>query len=153
NGTATMDISRPGWAKYSNAYKQGSENQMSGINFRVIRYADVLLMMAEAKNEVAGPADALPYLNEVRARVGLADIELADVSGADEMFDIIVNERRVELASEQIRNRDIRRWRRAGKLDSEPITNYKANHDLLPIPTIEIDNNPELTNADQNPGY
>lgn len=151
NGDETMSLTRPGWQKYSNAYKQASEDQISGINFRVIRYADVLLMMAEAQNEVNGPADAIDYVNEVRARVGMPD--LPTPGDKEAMFDIIANERRIELASEQIRNRDIRRWRRAGKLDSEPIANYRDAHDLLPIPTVEIDNNPALSSEDQNPGY
>lgn len=151
NGTETMSLARPGWQKYSNAYKQGSEGEISGINFRVIRYADVLLMMAEAQNEVSGSDAADDYVNEVRARVGLSPITTP--ANPDDMFDIIVNERRVELAGEQIRNRDIRRWRRAGKLDSEPIANYQARHDLLPIPVGEMDNNSALAPEDQNDGY
>src|SRR5690606_6291301 len=75
------------------------------------------------------------------------------VSTQQQMFEAIMHERRVELAGEQIRNRDIRRWRRAGKLATEPIPNYNSRHDLLPIPQQEIDNNTALTTADQNPGY
>lgn len=153
NGQGTMDLPEPGWQKYSNAYKQGSENQLSGINFRVIRYADVLLMMAEAENEVNTPGDAIGYVNQVRARADVNLPPLPTPGTKEEMFDIIVNERRVELASEQIRNRDIRRWRRAGKLDTEPIENYRDTHDLLPIPTPEMDNNSALSPEDQNPGY
>lgn len=155
NGADMMDLATPGWQKYSMAYKQGAENQLSGINFRVIRYADVLLMMAEAMNEVNnGPTTtAVGYVNQVRSR---SDVNLPDIAPAneDEFFDMIVHERRVEFPGEQIRNRDIRRWRRAGKLDTEPIANYRPIHDLLPIPTTELDNNPALDPAqDQNPGY
>lgn len=65
-----------------------------------------------------------------------------------------MHERRVELAGEQVRNRDIRRWRKQGKLMAEPITGFQAGkHELLPIPLIEIDNNSLLEPADQNPGY
>jgi hypothetical protein len=134
-----------------------NENSNSGINFRVIRYADVLLMMAEAENELTGPAAALPYINQVRAR---ADVNMPPYPTAqyptgtkDEMLKAIMHERRVELGGEQIRNRDIRRWRRQGKLDSEPIPVFKPYQDRLPIPFVEIDNNSALDNGDQNPGY
>lgn len=154
NGLNTMEgLPEPGWQKYSNAYQQDNENQISGINFRAIRYADVLLMMAEAENELTGPGAAIGYVNDVRARADVDMPALPTPDTQEEMFDIIVNERRVELAGEQIRNRDIRRWRRAGKLDAEPIDNFRSIHDLLPIPTGEIDNNSALSPEDQNPGY
>lgn len=151
------DVNAANWRKYQMIYKREQENTQSGINFRVIRYADVLLMMAEVENELSGPAAALPYLNQVRAR---ADVQMPlyptaqfPTTDQQQMLKAIMHERRVELAGEQIRNRDIRRWRRAGKLDSEPIAGYKDRYDVLPIPLQEIDNNTALTNADQNPGY
>ncbi|MEQ9440911.1 MAG: RagB/SusD family nutrient uptake outer membrane protein [Cyclobacteriaceae bacterium] len=151
------DRDKPSWKKYQTIYKRANEDSRSGINFRVIRYADVLLMMAEIENELSGPAAALPYINQVRAR---ADVNmppyptaLYPCSNADQMFDAIVHERRVELSAEQVRNRDIRRWRRMGKLDTEPIAAYQPRYDLLPLPIVEIDNNSALTNQDQNPGY
>jgi|SRR5690554_6193213 len=114
-------------------------------------------MMAEAENELSGPAAALPYLNQIRAR---ADVNMPPyptaqypVGTQEEMLKAIMHERRVELAGEQVRNRDIRRWRRGGKLETEPIAGYTSRNDLLPIPLEEIDNNSALTNADQNPGY
>lgn len=157
NDDVQGDNSKPSWKKYQMIYKRENENQSSGINFRVIRYADVLLMMAEAQNELNGPTAALPYINQVRDR---ADVMMPHYPTAqyptgtkDEMFDAIMHERRVELAGEQIRNRDIRRWRRQGKLDSEPISVYHPRHNFLPIPLVEIDNNSALENGDQNPGY
>jgi hypothetical protein len=123
---------------------------------RVIRYADVLLMMAECENEVSGPAAALPYINQVRARVAMPLYPTAQfaIDTKEGMLRAIMHERRVELAGEQIRNRDIRRWRKQNKLASEPIAGFQAGkHDLLPIPLEEIDNNSQLTNADQNPNY
>ncbi|MDX2304852.1 MAG: RagB/SusD family nutrient uptake outer membrane protein [Microscillaceae bacterium] len=146
------------WQKYSNLYQRDAENFQSGINFRVIRLADVFLMLAEAENEVNGPtAIALDYLNRTRNR---ADVNMPNYPTAayptatkDQMFAAIVHERRVELCGEQIRNRDIRRWRRQGKLTTEPIANYQSKHDKLPIPIEELDNNNALTSSDQNPGY
>ncbi|AGA80813.1 RagB/SusD family nutrient uptake outer membrane protein [Echinicola vietnamensis] len=151
------NTSVPSWRKYQMIYKREAENTQSGINFRVIRYADVLLMMAEVENETSGPASALPYINQVRAR---ADVAMPPYPTAqyptgtqEEMRRAIQHERRVELAGEQIRNRDIRRWRRMGYLENEPIPVYSDRYDLLPIPLSEIDNNSALTNEDQNPGF
>lgn len=152
NGEAEMDLNRPGWEKYSNAYKQGSEEQISGINFRVIRYADVLLMMAEAENEVGTTANAISYVNQVRAREDVDMPALPDPGSQSAMFDIIMRERRVEFPSEQIRNRDLRRWHREGKVDmAERIPNWQPRHILMPIPIGEMDNNDAITS--NNPGY
>jgi hypothetical protein len=60
----------------------------------------------------------------------------------------------VELSGEQIRNRDILRWRKNAKLKSEPIAYFQAKkHELLPIPQQEVDNNAKIDTKDQNPGY
>jgi hypothetical protein len=59
---------RYGWRKYQNYYKQGSERSYSGINTKVIRLADVLLMMAEVENELGNIPEAIDYLNQVRNR-------------------------------------------------------------------------------------
>lgn len=153
NGEGTLGIG--GWKKYTMIYKQAQENSSSGINFRVIRYADVLLMMAEAVNEIEGPSASVPYVNQVRSR-GSVDLAPIDApSSKDEMFQIIMNERRVELAGEQIRNRDLRRWHKNGKINISDYlgSKFKSHHILLPIPTPEIDRNPDLTSEDQNPGY
>jgi len=155
--TVQGDISKPSWRKYQTIYKRENENTQSGINFRSIRYADVLLMMAEVENETSGPAAALPYLNRTRNR---ADVKMPEYptpaypTGTKEQMRLAIqHERQVEMPGEQIRNRDIRRWRRLGFLANEPIAGYSERYDLLPIPTSELDNNSALSNADQNPGY
>ncbi|EMS31310.1 putative outer membrane protein [Mariniradius saccharolyticus AK6] len=164
NGTAILtadkvqgNIERASWRKYQMIYKRAAEDVRSGINFRAIRYADVLLMMAEVENEITGPAAALPFINQVRAR---ADVDMPPYPTAQfptgnqaQMRTAIQHERRVELAGEQIRNKDIRRWRRQGFLPAEPIPNWNQRYTLLPLPLSEIDNNSALSNADQNPGY
>ncbi len=151
------DNTKPSWKKYQTIYKRAAENGQSGINFRVIRYADVLLMAAECENEAGNIATAVGYMNQVRAR---ADVNMPPyptaaypTSTKAEVFAAIVHERRVELAGEQVRNRDIRRWRRQGKLTSEPISTWSDKWDLLPIPFGEIDNNSALDPSDQNPGH
>jgi hypothetical protein len=70
-----------------------------------------------------------------------------------EVFRAIVHERRVELAGEQVRNRDLLRWRGLGKLTTEPISYYEPKHALAPIPQQEIDNNAAISQTDQNPGF
>lgn len=151
------DTQRASWRKYQMIYKRGSEDLQSGINFRAIRYADVLLMMAEVENELSGPSAALPFINQVRARpdVAMPPYPTAQYPTGNklEMLRAIQHERQVELAGEQIRNRDIRRWRRQNLLASEPIPNWNVRYNLMPIPFSEIDNNSALTDADQNPGY
>lgn len=142
-----------GWRKYQNYYKNVNEvNQASGINFKVIRYADVLLMMAEAESLRPGgsQAVAIGYINQVRARVGMPLLPLT-LSQA-QVFDALVHERKVELAGEQVRFNDIIRW---GIADTELAgTNFQAGkHELLPIPNIEITSNENMGPEDQNPGY
>lgn len=88
-------------------------SQLCGINVRLMRYSDVLLLAAEASNEINGPtATAIGYINQVRERVALADLELSDFSGnADKLFEQIANvERPKELGCENIRIVDLLRW-------------------------------------------
>ncbi|WP_115868056.1 RagB/SusD family nutrient uptake outer membrane protein [Marinoscillum furvescens] len=144
------------WRKYGNAYKQLTESLWSGINHRVIRYADVLLMMAEIENELNGPsATAINYVNMVRDRVDMPPLPTAEypTSTKEELFAAIVHERQVELCSEQCRARDVKRWYREGKITTKPHENYESKHEFMPIPIDEIDNNPALSADDQKPGY
>jgi hypothetical protein len=128
-------------------------------NIHILRYADVVLMYAEASNEVGGEANitaARTALNSVRARAraGNAAI-LPDVTTTDQALlrDAIRHERRIELAMEHDRFFDIVRWGISGQvmLDAGK-TNYIESRDkLLPIPQAQID----LTGGvlKQNPGY
>lgn len=130
-------------------------------NWLVYRYADVLLLLAECLNEEGRPAEALPYLNQVRNRAGLANISITDQSG---LRDIITHERRVELAFENHRWLDLVRTDKAievmnafGIMMKEKYfylldRTYQLNHDKLifPIPQTEITLNDQL---EQTPGY
>lgn len=144
------ELRRAGWKKYQNYYKDANEDQASGINFKYLRYGDVLLMMAECENEVGTQAAAVGYINQVRERAGLADLETT--LSKEAVFDAIVHERKVELAGEQVRFNDILRW---GNWDQELAgTNFNpAIHILWPIPFREISSNANINSADQNPGY
>tara|TARA_B100001057_G_scaffold336225_1_gene337002 strand:- start:4022 stop:5491 length:1470 start_codon:yes stop_codon:yes gene_type:complete len=113
----------------------------SPVNYRVIRYADVLLMSAEAHFQNGNISEAQNKVDEVRNRVG---IETITVSSIDDIF----NERRLELACEGHWFFDLVRWGRAG---SEIEGFQIGTHELFPIPTLEID----LAggNWSQNNGY
>ena len=138
------------WKKYQNYYKQTDEVQESGINAKVIRYSDVLLMMAECANEARSQAEAIGLINRVRTRAGLSN--LSSSLSKQQVFDAIVQERKVELCGEQVRFDDILRWGIASTALSG--TNFQAGkHELWPIPDREIASNPNVTSADQNPGY
>ncbi|MCB4798081.1 RagB/SusD family nutrient uptake outer membrane protein [Tamlana sp. 62-3] len=118
-------------------------------NFRLFRYAEVLLLAAEAYNQNGQDAEARTELNKIRNRAGLADIS-ATLAG-DDLFDAIVNEKFLELAHEGQRFWDLVRWGRASTELAG--TGYTSKNDLFPIPINEIDKNSKLTEADQNPGY
>ena len=150
-GTVTIPQERrAGWRKYQNYNVSSGEDTSSGINFNAIRYADVLLMMAECANEVSSQSEAAGYVNEVRARVGMPAIS-TNLSKS-EMFAAIVHERKVELAGEQIRFADIIRWGNAStELSGSNFVSGK--HELFPIPDAEMSSNENINSADQNPGY
>ncbi len=114
-------------------------------NYRAIRYADVLLMAAEALNR-GGIDDELArnYVNMVRNRAGLSD---TNASGSD-LLDVIINERRLELVGEGHRFFDLVRWNMA----EEYIEGFTApKNNLFPIPFEEIGFS--QGNWEQNPGY
>ena len=84
-----------------------------GINLRMMRYSDVLLRAAECENEVNGPTQqAIDWINQVRNRAGLANLNLADFSGnANKLFEQIANvERPKEFGCEFGRGFDLIRW-------------------------------------------
>lgn len=123
----------------------------SPMNFPVLRYADVLLMKAEALNELGRTTEAEAPLNEVRTRAGLPAV--SGLSKSDFKTKVL-HERRMELAFEGQRWFDMIRvdggQYALGFLHSIGKTNATTKHLLWPIPQKEIDNNPNLI---QNQGY
>jgi hypothetical protein len=115
-----------------------------GTNWRHLRYADVLLMAAEAFNKSTNDVKARQYLNLVRQRAGLADI---NSSGAT-LFTDIVKERQLEMAFEGVRFTDLVRWGFA-TTELGPLGYQQAKHSLLPIPDFDV----RTANLSQNPGY
>lgn len=132
----------------------------------VLRYADVLLMYAEALNEVSGASIALPYLNDVRERAKLAGYTSTEISNKYDMRIALGEERRLEFAFENHRYFDLLRTNSAVSVINEHFQTEAYYNDpshpeyyvstvqewqtLLPIPQREIDINPDLT---QNIGY
>lgn len=123
-------------------------------NIVVLRYADVLLMKAEALNELGNTKEAEEPLYQVRKRAGLTDRSTIENLSQEEMRETIRKERRVELAFEGHRWFDLIRWDEGNYaidfLHSIGKFNVQKKHLLLPIPQQEIDSNPNLK---QNPGY
>ncbi|SFR32260.1 Starch-binding associating with outer membrane [Robiginitalea myxolifaciens] len=159
----------------------GWGQQHSGLNYNIIRYADVLLMAAEAAAELGDTGTALNYVNQVRERaMNTSVVQAIDGSGPaanyqvglypsfpDAAFAIeaVRFERRVELGMEGHRLFDLRRWGIAGDVITEYVTNetrtignfgpkmnaYQPHFDLLPIPLTSIDLSQGV--LEQNPGY
>jgi len=141
-----------------------------GTNFPILRYADVLLMLAEAENEVNGPANALQYLDSVRARAAAPIYRSTDkaVNTKDNFRKAIQDERYKELAFECLRTMDLVRWgllltnTKAAAADiflnasagqqygAKAGANITSRNVLWPIPTYELTLNNRLT---QNPGW
>lgn len=116
-------------------------------NWRLLRYADVLLMAAEAYHFNGEDGKALIEINKVRDRA-----QLPDITASDDMFQSIVKERQLELAFEATRYWDLVRWGLAEEALGD--LGYKSGkNELFPIPQNEIIANNEMTTADQNPGY
>jgi hypothetical protein len=116
-------------------------------NFRIIRYADVLLMAAEAYNKSATPNDAkaVGYLNQVRQRAFRDNLHNSTATGTA-LYQAILAERRLELAMEGDRFFDLVRTGLAGS----KITGFTSpKHEVFPIPQQEI----LVSNLTQNPGY
>jgi hypothetical protein len=112
-----------------------------GHNRRLIRYADVLLMAAEAMNENNKPGEALIHLNRVRERARHGNsLILPDITTTNqsELRSIILNERRLELALEGHRFWDLVRTGNAADVLG-PRGFIAGKHELLPIPQNEID--------------
>lgn len=155
-------LDRDYWNKkvYTNPAIRASAGSRQGewFNFRVIRYADVLLMAAEAANEIGGNSHtdaALDYLEQVRSRArGNNSAALPPVTTRDqeELRRAIRHERQVELGMENERFFDLVRW----GIDVETMhaagkTNYQPRHRFIPIPQPEIDRSGGV--LEQNPDY
>lgn len=131
----------------------------SPYDFPLLRYADVLLMKAEASANASGAptADSYAAINEVRDRAGLEDL----ATGMDlaTFIDAVLQERAWELAGEDcLRWHDLVRYERLGdavatKRSQSQTRFVEDTHKLFPIPQVVIDGNPLINQENQNPGY
>lgn len=140
--------------KFADAIGTGND---AGNDFIVIRYAEVLLMYAEALNEVsydaAGTGDALKNLNKVRLRAKITAYTIADLPNQDAFRNAVYNERNLELALEGDRWFDLLRTGNAITAMAAVGIKVQSYQLLYAIPQSEISviNNP--VNFPQNPGY
>jgi len=113
-----------------------------GTNLRLLRYADILLMAAEANYRAGDNGKAATYLNQVRQRANLAPFQ-------GDFFLALVKERQMELCFEGVRFLDLIRWGMAAEVLG-PKGFAAGKNELYPIPQDEMRNN---SKAEQNPGY
>ena len=152
--TDTLKESAYGWYKYSPMYKLNPGGYyISTINYRNMRFAEVLIKLAECENEVGTPANAIAYLNEIRSRpsVDMPDYPTANYpcDSKDQIYRAIMHESLVEFSNELYRAVELARWRKNGKfsaLNPEPIEYIATNPNkaILPIPSNEVDNNSKI---------
>lgn len=159
------------WRKYFDPSAQ--PEYVSGLNLHLIRYAEVLLDYAEAKNSL-GQMNSTVWdetIGALRKRAGFTDPGAINYPASGDMTTIIRTERRVELALEGLRTDDIRRWKTAevvmngyahgAQFSGDPSTDngfiraqkrtFNPNRDYLwPLPSNDVSLDKNLT---QNPGY
>ncbi|WP_163713615.1 RagB/SusD family nutrient uptake outer membrane protein [Mangrovibacterium lignilyticum] len=125
NGTTV----KASWKKYSPMYKLDPGGYYtSNINYRNMRYAEVLIKLAECENEIGTQAKAIDYLNEIRAR---ASVDMPAYPTAnypcdsyDQVMRAIMHESYVEFSDEKLRELELARWRKNNKfstLNPDPI--------------------------------
>jgi hypothetical protein len=134
-----------------------ANDRNSGKNIYFQRYADVLLILAEAMNEQQNTAGALTWINKVRLDHGGFTTPLAGLS-QEEVRTVIMKERAIEFAGEFQRRWDLARWgmlvdavKSVAADNPKGAANVKAEKALFPIPEAEIIKNPNL--KPQNDGY
>ncbi len=141
--------------KFSEYIETDGSIQGSGINYRIIRYADVLLMKAEAALFKIAPNkdEAISLMNEVRARPSVdmppyptSEFPCTDIEST---FEALVHERRIELAMEGKRTVDLGRWGMDEEVLSPLKPGYNTNKRFFPIPQTELSGNENF--GDDNP--
>ena len=119
------------------------------IIFRLMRYADVLLMRAECQIKDGDVNTGIDFINQVRNRIGA--FEYTGTYTADQAFELLKRERQLEFMGEQIRYNDLKRWgilKEMMNVELEAmfgfINNVQDKHYLFPIPQGELDSNLEF---------
>jgi len=129
-------------------------------NYPFLRYADVVLIFAEAANELNGPTkESVDALNDVRTRSNATGKELANFTDKTSLRSAILEERAMELALEGDRRWDLIRWgiylqamnALGGMDEANNVKQRSSKHLLFPIPTLEILTNQGIN--ENNPGW
>ncbi len=129
-------------AKWTNMrtglYASVTQGLKCGINLRMMRYSDVLLRAAECENEVNGPTQqAINWINQVRNRANLADLQLADFNTKDKLFEQIANvERPKEFGCENGRGMDLIRW--GFFYDNGRLSQLKEHASVCKNPKVDV---------------
>lgn len=141
--------------KYTNdGLGRGVETPESGINYRVLRYSDILLMYAEALNELNRTNEAYPFIQQVRSRALLPNLATVKPNMTQaQMRDQLAHERALEFAIEGQRINDLIRWGwftdpaklALLKTHDADFTTYTPGNEWLPVPQRELDVNPNLS--------
>lgn len=124
-----------------------------GNDFPHLRYTDVVLMYAEAMNELDDLDTALEYLNKTRTRAGLVEITKTEVSGKNEFREVLAEERAKELALEGHRWFDLVRLGLAVDFFRGMGYTLDAHNLIFPIPQSQIEIVNDKSILWQNPGY
>ncbi|MBN8854558.1 MAG: RagB/SusD family nutrient uptake outer membrane protein [Sphingobacteriales bacterium] len=136
-------------------------------NVTILRYADVLLMRAEALNEINGPTqESIDLVNQVRNRSKLPNINLTDYATKQQLRDKIFDERNLEFFMEGRRRDDLLRWGRSATNGASPLSKFKTyvlprlrdpntysdavNYAVYPYPQSELQANTSLTPSVNN---
>ncbi|MFH6984928.1 RagB/SusD family nutrient uptake outer membrane protein [Marinoscillum luteum] len=141
--------------KFLNDHWKNQEGYRSPNNYRYIRYSDVLLMYAECLNATGSTPAAYPHVDRVRQRAGLQPLSVVRPGLNQAAFlEQLKHERLLELAGEGHRWNDLARWGDLGPglaVNDPAFANFEVGkHELLPIPQLDIDANPNL---EQNPKW
>ncbi len=125
-------------------------------NHRVLRFAEVLLMHAEAAAQNGNNAEAIADINRIRTRAGIAAKTATDLSDKSAIMDEIDHQKLLELTFEQNRIYDLRRWYKDPSAlkslfqsrDKQGANTFAAKHYVFPIPSKELETNPSMTQND-----
>ena len=140
NGNA---YNRPAFRKFMPATYEGLSLSSTALNLPLMRYANVLLMKAEALNGMGQTAQAIPLINEVRHVHG----DMPPMTGTTqaEVQAQIEHERELEFPLESMRWYDLRRWGKTTEtLQAAGRTGYSADKAFYPIPLQELNDNGTL---------
>jgi len=142
-----------------NNYNYGGFN-----NVPILRYADILLMRAEALNELSGPnQESINLISQVRTRSGLNEVQVSDFSSRADLRDFIFEERNKEFFMEGRRRDDLIRWGTSATDGANPLVKFRekvvpmladpntysegVDYRYFPYPLAEIDSNLNLDSS------